>query len=372
MAGAPAVPQESPSPRVVGPRRRQMAMRFGPQPMPQAPKPPPPTAPTPSSSFISFTFPQFLFPPPEKLSQIKASNILPQAPTPPPPVPPLPPKGPFIFSSQLQPPAPEAQFQSMSLPQSPFSTAFTSLPPQSNIKPSQPSEPYIPSPQGYSLPPTDRSEIEKLLWDRQEEPKEPKEPSGPSGPQPTNYRQIIADRRARIISDMGYPSIDEIQKITSVDRIYDMREELKHDIRIQTGTLVGLQNKKNKTTEDKINTAAQKDITDAMVNYRNKLLEHVKILEELEEEGEEGEEWDEEARRELFGEGRVNQRGQGIKYFNSPAQLFDRLELLAGSIFAGNNGVANEFTEIAHVLRNTGILSQTALNKLRRKFILGK
>lgn len=181
----------------------------------------------------------------------------------------------------------------------------------------------------------------------------------------------MEERRAKIISDMGYPSIDEIQKITSVDRIYDMREELKHDIRIQTGTLVGLQNKKNKTTEDKINIAAQKDITDAMVNYRNKLLEHVKILEELEEEEEEGEEWDEEDRRELFGEGRT-QRGQGIKYFNSPAQLFDRLELLAGSISAGNNGVANEFTEIAHVLRNMGILSQTALNKLLRKFILGK
>ena len=207
------------------------------------------------------------------------------------------------------------------------------------------------------------------MWDRQEEPKEP---SGPSGqPQQTNYRQIIKDRRAKIISDMGYPPIDEIQKITSVDRIYDMREELKHDIRIQTGTLVGLQNKKNKTTEDEINIAAHKDITDAMVNYRNKLLEHVKILEELEEEEEEGEEWDEEARRELFGEGQA-QRGQGIKYFNSPAQLFDRLELLAGSISAGNNGVANEFTEIAHVLRNMGILTQTALNKLLRKFILGK
>ena len=108
-----------------------------------------------------------------------------------------------------------------------------------------------------------------------------------------------------------------------------------------------------------------------MVNYRNKLLEYVKILEELEEEEEEGEEWDEEARRELFGEGQA-QRGQGIKYFNSPAQLFDRLELLAGSISAGNNGVANEFTEIAHVLRIMGILTQTALNKLLRKFILGK
>ena len=139
----------------------------------------------------------------------------------------------------------------MLLPQSPFSTAFTSLPPQSNIKPSpsssQPSEPYIPSPQGYSLPPADRSEIEKLLWDRQDcqdrqdRQEETKEPPGPSGqPQPKNSREEMEERRERIISDMGYPSIDEIQKIPSVDRIYDMREELKHDIRIQTGTLVGL------------------------------------------------------------------------------------------------------------------------------------
>lgn len=244
LPGAPAVPQESPGPRVVGPRRRQMAMRFGAQPMPQAPKPPPPTAPTPSRSFISFTDPKFLFPPPDYRLQINASDILPQTPTPPPPVPPPLPKSSFVFSSQLQPPAPEAQFQSMSLPQSPFSTAFTSLPPQSNIKPSQPSEPYIPSPQGYSLPPTDRSEIEKLLWDK------PKEPSGQ--PQPKNSREEMEERRVRIISDMGYPSIDEIQKITSVDRIYDMREELKHDIRIQTGTLVGLKNKKVKLQKMKL------------------------------------------------------------------------------------------------------------------------
>lgn len=404
LPGAPAVPHESPGPRVVGPRRREMAMRFGTQPMPQAPKPPPPTAPIPSGSFISFTDPTLLFPQPmpqaptppiippgkssvgiavgaEEIPQITASDILPQAPTPPTParfpsVPPLPPKGPFVFSSHLQPPAPEAQFQSMSLPQSPFSTAFTSLPPQSNIKPSpsssQPSEPYIPSPQGYSLPPTDRFEIEKLLWDRQEEPKEPKKPSGPPGqPQPKNSREEMEERRARIISDMGYPPIDETEDIMQIEQVYNMKDELKNDIRIQTGKLVGLQNKKNKTTEDKINITMQKELTDTMVKYRNKLLEHLKFLERTQLEG------DNEDEGEIFEEGRTKQvkraqKGQGIKYFNSPGQLFDRLELLAGSISAGNNGVANEFTEIAHVLRNMGILSQTALKKLLRKFILDK
>lgn len=107
-----------------------------------------------------------------------------------------------------------------------------------------------------------------------------------------------------------------------------------------------------------------------MVNYRYKLLKHLKFLERTQlEEGDEGEEWDEEDRRALYGEGQA-QRSRGIKYFNSPAQLFDGLELLAGSISAGNNGVANEFTEIAHFLRSMGLLSQKDLNNLLRKFVL--
>ena len=31
--------------------------------------------------------------------------------------------------------------------------------------------------------------------------------------------------------------------------------------------------------------------------------------------------------------------GQGILHFSNPLQLLDRLELLSGSILAGNNGV---------------------------------
>ena len=36
--------------------------------------------------------------------------------------------------------------------------------------------------------------------------------------------------------------------------------------------------------------------------------------------------------------------GSGIVYFNNPHQLLDRLELLGGSILAGNNGVIPEFS----------------------------
>ena len=42
--------------------------------------------------------------------------------------------------------------------------------------------------------------------------------------------------------------------------------------------------------------------------------------------------------------------GSGMIYFNNPHQLLDRLELLGGSILAGNNGVIPEFSQIAHLL----------------------
>ena len=46
----------------------------------------------------------------------------------------------------------------------------------------------------------------------------------------------------------------------------------------------------------------------------------------------------------------------GIIHFNNPQQLVDRLELLAGSIFAGNNGVKQEFSQIAHLLHQLKVI----------------
>ena len=48
--------------------------------------------------------------------------------------------------------------------------------------------------------------------------------------------------------------------------------------------------------------------------------------------------------------------GTGIIHFNNPLQLIDRLELLAGSIFAGNNGVKQEFSQIAHLLHQLNVI----------------
>ena len=53
--------------------------------------------------------------------------------------------------------------------------------------------------------------------------------------------------------------------------------------------------------------------------------------------------------------------GTGIIHFNNPLQLIDRLELLAGSIFAGNNGVKQEFSQIAHLLHQLKVIKKKAV-----------
>ena len=59
--------------------------------------------------------------------------------------------------------------------------------------------------------------------------------------------------------------------------------------------------------------------------------------------------------------------GEGIYY--SPQELLKRLELLDGSLAAGNNGVLSEYIQIAHRLRGIGIVTNNQLNALLRKYI---
>ena len=64
--------------------------------------------------------------------------------------------------------------------------------------------------------------------------------------------------------------------------------------------------------------------------------------------------------------------GKGIIHFNNPQQLVDRLKLLAGSILAGNNGVKQEFSQIAHLLHQLKVITKKKLNDLLKKYILLK
>ena len=61
--------------------------------------------------------------------------------------------------------------------------------------------------------------------------------------------------------------------------------------------------------------------------------------------------------------------GSGILHFNNPYQLLDRLELLGGSILAGNNRVIPEFSQIAYLLNQMKVITKKQLNDLLQKYL---
>ena len=64
--------------------------------------------------------------------------------------------------------------------------------------------------------------------------------------------------------------------------------------------------------------------------------------------------------------------GKGMTYYNNPLQLLDRLELLGGSIIAGNNGVINEFSQIAHLLAQMSVITKKQLNELLQNYVFNR
>ena len=64
--------------------------------------------------------------------------------------------------------------------------------------------------------------------------------------------------------------------------------------------------------------------------------------------------------------------GTGITLFKNPHQLLDRLQLLGGSILAGNNGVLQEFSQIAHLLNQIKVITKKQLNELLKTYITNR
>ena len=69
---------------------------------------------------------------------------------------------------------------------------------------------------------------------------------------------------------------------------------------------------------------------------------------------------------------KTHTKGSGINNYKTPSQLIDRLELLGGSIIAGNNGVKQEFSEIAHLLTQMKVITKRQLNELIKNYILNR
>ena len=62
--------------------------------------------------------------------------------------------------------------------------------------------------------------------------------------------------------------------------------------------------------------------------------------------------------------------GSGIVYYNDTNDLIDRMELLGGSILAGNDGAKSEFSEMVHKLFQFGKIDNAKLNDLLKVYVI--
>ena len=170
------------------------------------------------------------------------------------------------------------------------------------------------------------------------------EPSTSKAKSPTRYNieKNFDKVDLEILKMMEYPRPNDFFG-TDIDRLEKINDEVKNDVKMFTAEIAGLNRKKNKTKEDKLEIERIKMQKDLLHKYRNVIKLYLGSLE--------------------------YKMGEGI-YFNNPHQLLDRLELLGGSILAGNNGVIPEFSQIAHLLNKMKVISKKQLNDLLKNYIL--
>ena len=145
-----------------------------------------------------------------------------------------------------------------------------------------------------------------------------------------------------VLKDMGYPRPNDFFD-TNPERLSEIRDEVKNDVKPFTGQIAGLKRRKQKTEDEKLEIEN--------IQMQKNLLNHYKNI------------------LELYLGSLEYKTGEGMIYFNNPHQLLNRLELLGGSILAGNNGVIPEFSQIAHLLNQMKVISKKQLNDLLKNYI---
>ena len=170
------------------------------------------------------------------------------------------------------------------------------------------------------------------------------EPTSSKAKSPTRYNieKNLDNADLAVLSNMGYPRPNDFFD-TDTRRLREIRDEVKNDIKTFTGRIAGLNKKKQKTEYENLEIGMTQMQKDLLHKYKNILELYLGSLE--------------------------YQMGEGMIYFNNPHQLLDRLELLGGSILAGNNGVIPEFSQIAHLLNQMKVISKKQLNDLLKTYI---
>ena len=144
-----------------------------------------------------------------------------------------------------------------------------------------------------------------------------------------------------ILREFEYPRPNDFFEVNPKDLELAL-EDLKADIKKLTGEISGRKKAKHPSTMYEIETEIIKNKKGILMKYKNTMKDYLRSLK--------------------------YKVGEGI-YFNNPSQLLKRLELLGGSILAGNNGVIPEFSQIAHLLNQMGVISKKQLNDLLKSYI---
>ena len=166
--------------------------------------------------------------------------------------------------------------------------------------------------------------------------------SRPRSPTRYNIEKNFDKYDLDLLNIMGYPRPNNFFG-TDTDKLEGILDEVKNDVKAFTGEIAGLNRRKHKTEEDKNEIENLKLQKDLLHKYKNILKLFLGSLE--------------------------YKIGEGMIYFNNPHQLLKRLELLGGSILAGNNGVIPEFSQIAHLLNQMKVISKKQLNDLLKNYI---
>ena len=155
-----------------------------------------------------------------------------------------------------------------------------------------------------------------------------------------NLEKNLDEEDKQVLVSLDYPQPNELldKDPNEINEIYKM---VKNDVKEMGYQIGALKRTKNKTEEQESELEFYNTQRETQKKYKEILDFYLRSLE--------------------------YKVGQGL--FFSPQELLHRFELLNGSLVAGNNGVLPEFIQIAHRLRDLGILTNNQLNKLLRKVI---
>ena len=148
------------------------------------------------------------------------------------------------------------------------------------------------------------------------------------------------------LQNYDYPRPSEFNEV-GVQDLEQIHTNLNQNIRELDGRIVGRKNNKNPSPEYVAGTNKLKESVGRLKKYRKK-------------------------KNSYFNS--INYKvGQGIwgasPIYYSPQELLKRLELLGGSLAAGNNGVLFEYIQIAHRLRDLAVFTKNQLNKMLKKYV---